>query len=231
MAFGFQFLDEFHRAAFALFFGLEGRALAGVFEHRQVMQGNIGAAPGVRCGRQVIGIGFTGHFENRHGDSAGHLGAVGEPLGISPALHDVFGVGIARLGFVGDVVKEVKHQQGLFERLRGHGSHLSVVQQVNQRLDVVAAHHGAQQLGGFGLGDQTHHQVAVGYSREKRRFDFGCIVHAGGHAVGKHVHQVLGITGAGCFDQLDQRGGLLGVQRQRGNAQGCAFGDMAAVCI
>jgi hypothetical protein len=36
-----------------------------------------------------------------------------------------------------------------------------VVQQLDQRLDVVAADHGAEQLGGLGLGDQADLDVAM----------------------------------------------------------------------
>ena len=90
--------------------------------------------------------------------------AAGEPLGIRPALHHVFGFGVARFGFVGHIVEEVEHQQGFLQRICGDTGHFSVIQQLDQRVHVVAAHHGAQQLGRFGFRDQAHFQFAMRHS-------------------------------------------------------------------
>jgi hypothetical protein len=43
---------------------------------------------------------------------------------------------------------KVEHQQGLLQRLGGDGADFGIVQQFDQRLDVVAAEHGAEQFGG-----------------------------------------------------------------------------------
>jgi hypothetical protein len=53
--------------------------------------------------------------------------------------------------FSGDVVEEVEHQQRLLQAVAATWRDFDVVQQVDQRLDVVAADHGAEQLGGLGL--------------------------------------------------------------------------------
>jgi hypothetical protein len=148
---------------------------------------------------------------------------------VGPALHHVLGDGVAGLGFAGDVVEEVEHQERLFERSAGHGGHLGVVEQFNERVHVVAAHHGAQQLGGFGLGDQAHLNVAVGDCRQKAGLDLGRIVHARGHAVGDQVHEELALACGWALEQLNHLGHLAGRQRQRGNAEGGALGRVGAV--
>ena len=165
MAFFLQVVDELHRAALAVFFGAEGCIGAGVFEHRQVMHGNVRAAPGVGRGRQVVGVGLAGHLEHGHGNAAWHFGAHGEPLGVGPALHHLFSHGISSLRFDGHIMKEVKHQQGLFQGLCRQRCHVGVVKQIDQRFDVVATDHGAQQLGGFSPADQSHADIAMGHSR------------------------------------------------------------------
>ena len=144
MAFFLQIIDELHRPALTVFLGAEGRICARVFEHRQVVHGNVRAAPGVGRGRQVVGIGLAGHFEHGHGNAARHLGAHGEPLGVGPALHHLFGHGIASLRFDGHIMEKVEHEQGLFQGLCRQRCHLGVVEQIDQGFDVVATHHGAQ---------------------------------------------------------------------------------------
>ena len=72
--------------------------VARVLEHGQRVQRNVGAAPGVGRGRQVVGVGLAGHLEDGELDALGHFGAAGEPLGIGPALQHGFGVGIALVG-------------------------------------------------------------------------------------------------------------------------------------
>ena len=231
MAFFLQVVDELHGAALAVFFGLEGRAFARIFQHGQVMQRNVGAAPGVGRGGQVVGIGLAGHLEHGHGDGVRHFGAAGEPFGVGPALDHFFGVRVTGLGFEFDVMEKVKHQQRLFQRGCGNRGHFGVVKQIDQRLHVVAAHHGAQQLGGFGLGDQGHGKVAMRHSGQKRGFDLGSVVHARWHAVGQHVEQKGFVARSGRLDQLDQFSGLLGVQRQRGDSQRGALGNMGSVSV
>ena len=128
MAFFLQVVNELHGAALAVFLGLEGSTFAGVFQHRQIVQRNVGAAPSVRRGRQIVGVGFTGYLEHSDRDFFVHFVATGEPLGIRPALHHVFGVGVAGFGFVGHIVEEVEHQQGFLQRVCSHAGDFSVIQ-------------------------------------------------------------------------------------------------------
>jgi hypothetical protein len=224
-----QVFDELHRAALAVFLGLEGRVRTRVLQHGQVVQRNVGAAPGVGRGRQVVGVGLAGHLEHGDGDLLLDFGAAGEPLGVGPALHHFLGLGVAGLGLGGHVVEEVEHQQRLLQGFCGHASDFGVVQQFDQRVHVVAAHHGAQQLGGLGLGDQAHLDVAMRHSGQEAGFDLGGIVHAWRHAVRQQVQQKGFFACGRVLDQLDQLGHLLGVEGQRRDAQGGALGDVVTV--
>ena len=150
-----EVFDELDGAALAVLLGLEGRVGAGHLQHRQIVQRDVRAAPGVGGGGEVVGIGLTGYLEDGDGDGLGYLGAAGEPFGIGPALHDLLGLGVASLGLVGHVVEEVEHQQGLLQAFGGDAGDLGVVQQFDQRVHVVAADHGAQQFGRLGLADQA----------------------------------------------------------------------------
>ena len=76
-----------------------------------------------------------------------------------------------------------------FRAVGGHATHLPVVQQVDQRRQVVAAQHGAQQLGGLLARDQGALLAAVRHGGEIAGLDLGRIVHAGRHAVRDQVDQ------------------------------------------
>ncbi len=210
MAFGFEVVDELHGAAFAILFGHKRCAWAGVFEHRQVVHRDVGAAPGVGRGRQVIGVGFTGHFEHGDGDFLLDFGALLEPLGVGPGLDDLFGLGVARLGFFGNVVECVEHQQRAFERFAGFRSHGRIVEQINEWLDVVATEHGAQQLCGTLACDQAARLLAMGHRCQKAGLDFGGVIHAGWDAMHQQVDQVAFFACGRVFDQLNDVSGLLG---------------------
>ena len=229
VAFFLQVFDELDGAAHAILLRLEGGIGARVFQHRQVVHGDVRARGGIRGGRQVVGVGLAGHLEHGDGDFLGHFGAAGEPLGIGPGLHHFFGLGVAGLGLVGHVVEVVKHQQRLFQRFSRHDGHFGVVQQLDQGVYVVATDHGAQQLGGLGFGDQANLNVTMGHSGQEAGLDLGCIVHAGRHAVGEQVQQKGFFTGGRVLDQLDHIGHLFGIQGQGGDAQLGAFGHVFTV--
>ncbi len=152
MAFLLEGFNQLQRADFAGFIGLN----AGPFhlQHRQAVQRNVGAAPGIGGGRKIIGIGFAGDLEHGDGDFFWQFGPTGKPFRLRPGGHDLFSVGVAFVGFFLDTVLVVEHQQGLRQRLGGGGRALGVIQQINQGLNVVTADHGAQQFGGSHAGNQ-----------------------------------------------------------------------------
>ena len=153
------------------------------------MQGNIGAAPGIRCRRQVIGVGFASDFEHRELQALGHFRARSKPLGIGPALNHRFRKRIAFLRFFLHIMKLIKHEQSFLEALCCYRSHFRIVQQINQGSQVVPAQHSAQQLGGFSAADQGANLGAVGDSGQVAGFNLGCVVHTSRHAVRDQVEQ------------------------------------------
>ncbi len=73
-------------------------------------------------------------------------------------------MGVAGLGFFGHIVEGVEHQQGVLELLGRDGAQFGVIQQRDQRLDVVAALHGTEQFGGMLAVDQRRLGFALGHS-------------------------------------------------------------------
>jgi len=144
-------------------------------------------------------------------------------------LHHALGVGIAGLGQFGDVVEEVKDQQGLLEAFGSGGAGFGVAQQVDQRLDVVAAEHGAQQFGSLHTGNQTTGQLALGNLGQEFGLDLGGVVNAGGNTIGQQVYQESFFAGRRVLQQLDESLGLLLRQGQRRDAECSALGNMLAV--
>ncbi len=127
------------------------------------------------------------------------------------------------------VVKRIEHQQGVLERFGGGGAQLGVVQQVDQRLDVVATQHGAEQFGGARGADQRGGLGAEGHRGQVRGLDLGSVVDAGGHALAEQFDQELLFTGRRRLEQLDDLGGLLRGQRQRRDTERGALCNVVAI--
>ena len=193
------------------------------------MQRDVGAAPGIGRGRQVVGVGFASDLEHGELDALGHFGAAGKPFGVGPALQHGLGEGVALVGLFLDVMELVEHEQRLLERFGSHGSHGSVVKQIDQRREVVAAQHGAQQLRGLLTADEAAHFRAMGHGGQVAGLDLGGIVHARRHTVRDQVDQGCFLASRRVFQQLDQFAGLLGAQGQWRNAQCSTFGHMVTV--
>ena len=73
VTFCFEFFQQFNRTDFARFVRID--AVARVFQHCQRVQRNIGTAPRVRRGREVVCIGFSVNFEDGNSDFFGNFGA------------------------------------------------------------------------------------------------------------------------------------------------------------
>ncbi len=140
-AFLVQQLDLFDRADAARL--IRHDAFTFVFQHRQRVQRDIRARPGVRRRGKVIGVGFAGDFEHGDGDLFRQLRARQIPFGVGPGLHNLLGVRVTGLGLIFHVVEVVEHQQRVGQRFRGDRRQLFVVQGVDQRMNVIAALHGA----------------------------------------------------------------------------------------
>ena len=229
MALRFQGFDELDRARACRLPRARCGAGTRVLQHGQGVQRNVGAAPGVGRRRQVVGVGFARYLEHGDRDFLCDFRAGGEPFGIGPALDHFFRMLIARFGFLRHIVEEVEHQQGFLQCIGCDRSHIGIIQQVDQRLDVVAAHHGAQQFGCLRLTHQFDLQVAVGDGSQERGLNLGGIIYTGRYAVGQQIHQESFFAGGWIFDQLDDFGGLLRSKWQGRDAQRGAFGYVLTI--
>ena len=158
-------------------------AFAGIFQHRQRVQRDIRARPGVGGRRKVIGVGFAGDFKNGDGDFFRQRRAALEPLGVGPGLHHLLRILITRFRFLFHIVEAVEHQQGVGQGFGGNRRQLVVVQRINQRVNVVTALHGAQQFDGFFRGNQRGGCFAFGDGSKESGFNVGGFIDARGYAV------------------------------------------------
>ena len=203
-----------------------GHAFPGILVHRQGVQGDVGARPGVLGGGKVVGVGFAGDFEHRHGQLFRQGGARGEPVGFGPASQHAPGVRIAVFGALLNIVEGVENQQDVAKLVRRGRRHFAVVEQLNERCDIVAAEHRAEQPHRRGAVDQGGFRPALGERGKKARLDVGGLVNAGRHPVGDQIEQECFFPGWRIFEQFHQVGDLGGGQRQRRDAE---FGPLANV--
>ncbi len=204
-------------------------AVAGHLQHGQGVQRDVRARPGVRGRGEVVGVGFAWHLEHGQGVFVGDGRARGEPLASSPGLQHGLGVGVASLGFFGHIVEGIEHQQGVLELFGRDGAQFGVIQQRDQRFDVVAALHGAQQFDGVLAVDQRRRGFALGDGGEECSLDVGGFVHPWRNAVGDQVYEEGFFAGRRVFQQLDQACSLFGVQRLGHDTQGGTLFDVFAV--
>ena len=136
---------------------------------------------------------------------------------------------VAGLGFFGHVVEGIEHQQGVLELFGRDGAQFGVIQQLDEGGDVVAALHGAQQLGGTLAVDQWGFGVALDDSGEESGLDVGSFVDSRRNAVGDQFNEEGFFAGRRVFQQLDQACSLFGVERLGNDTQGCTLFDMFAV--
>ncbi len=227
VAFLEQRVERLDRAALAGLLGLDARAR--ILQHRQGMQRNVGSAPGVGGRRQVVGVGLARHLEDGDGQALGHLGARGEPLGVGPAPQQGLGGLDALVGQVLDVVEIVEHQERGLQALDGGGAAFGVFERLDQRLDVEAAQHGAEQLGRLDTADQRAPILAVDDGGQIGGLDRGGVVDTGGNAVGDQIEEEVFLARGRGLEQGDQLAGLFRRQGQRGDTEGSAFGHMLTI--
>ncbi len=204
-------------------------AVAGHFQHGQGVQRDVRARPGIWGRGQVVGVGFARHLEHGQGVFLGDGRARGEPLAGGPGFQHGLGMSIAGLGFFSHVMEGIEHQQGVLELFGRDGAQFGVIQQRDQRFDVVAALHGAQQFGGVLAIDQRRSGFALGESRKESSLDIGRLIDARRYAVGEQVYEEGFFAGRRVFQQLDQACSLFGVQRLGHDTQRGALFDVFAV--
>ena len=138
-------------------------------------------------------------------------------------------MGIAFVSLFLDIVELVEHQEGFLQAFGGLSGHSGIVQQINERADVVAAQHGAQQFGGFCARDQRAFFSAVRHCGQVAGLDLGSIIHTGRDAIRDQVHQRSFFAFGRVFQQLDHLSRLFGRQGQWRNTEGGAFSNVGAV--
>ncbi len=136
---------------------------------------------------------------------------------------------VTSLGFFGNVMEGIKHQQGVLELFGSSGGQCCVVQQLHQSGDVVTALHGAQQLNCALFGQQRRGGFALGDSGEETGLDVGGFVYARRDAIGEQVKQKLFFTCRRVFQQINQTCSLFGVQRLRNDALSSALFNVFAI--
>ena len=219
--------ELFERATYAGLVGFD--AGTGVLEHGQGMQGDVRAGGGVGGRGEVVGVGLARYLEDGDFLDGGDFRARGEPFGVGPGLQDRPGVAAALVGEGLHVMEVVEDEQGLFEAGGGDRADLGVGEQVDQRFDVVAAEHGAEEFGGFLAGDEGAGLLASSDFSEEGGFDLGSVVNPGRDALAQEFDQRRAFAGRRGLQQRDEFGGLSGRQRQGRNAQSSALGNMGAV--
>mmetsp|Transcript_13718 Transcript_13718/g.24843 ORF Transcript_13718/g.24843 Transcript_13718/m.24843 type:complete len:232 (+) Transcript_13718:3057-3752(+) len=140
---GLQFLNLFERSNFTIH--QRFNSISFILEHTHGMKWNIGTTPGILRGTQVIGIGFSRHFEHSHGILLGHLGFVDKPFRRGPGFQHGLCRLVALLGQGLDIIKGIKYQQCVFELVcRQHCNFfVRVVEQIHQCGDIVSTLHGS----------------------------------------------------------------------------------------
>ena len=200
-----------------------------VLEHGQGMQRNVGATPGVRRRRQVVGIGFSVDLEHRDVQRRGDFLARSEPLGFGPGAKDRLGVLAAGVRQPLHLVEGVEDQQGLLQALGRDGADLGVSEKPDERLDVEAAEHRAQEFSGAGTRDQSDFLLAFGDAGEEFGLDARGRIDARRHAVDQEIDEEFRLAGRRRAQQVEKRLRLLGRQRQRRDAERGTFGCVLLV--
>ncbi len=123
----------------------------------------------------------------------------------------------------------VEDQQGALQTPGRHGADGRVGQQVNQRLDVVTAEHGAEQFGSYLPGDPGAGFFILGNLGQELGLDLGGVIDTGWNAKAEQLDQGRFLACRRVLQQGDQFDGLLFGEGQRGDTKGCTFGDVGAI--
>ena len=123
----------------------------------------------------------------------------------------------------------IEHQQRELELFGGEFAQFGIVEQLDQRLDVVTAQHGPEQFHGLVPVDQRGCGLTFGDGGEKAGFDIRGLVHARRHPVGQQIDQHLLLSGRRILQQQHQLVDLFGIQRQWWNTLCGTFLDMFTV--
>ena len=108
------------------------------------MKRYVWSRPSVGSRGQVVGIRLAGYLKYHHLKGLRHVLSRGEPLSLRPALHhrlSIFGTISRQFRYV---VEGIKYQERVLQFPGCVLAEISVLQQLDQRFDVVAAMHVSQ---------------------------------------------------------------------------------------
>ncbi len=123
------------------------------FSHGQCMQGDIRAAPCVACRGEVIRVDFAFNLENFNGNFFREFGLGFKPFSIRPGLQNFFSGSIV-LGKSSHIINGIIHQSHFGQGSSRGISQLGIFKGIDKILNIVAAHHGAENFNGINFGDQ-----------------------------------------------------------------------------
>ena len=172
-------------------------------QHGLGVQRDIGTRPSFLRRREIIGIGFARNFKHDGLDLFRQRCTQGEPLGVGPGFEQGFGVDIARSEFFHHIVEGIENQHGMRQGLHRIRRQRGIVEQIDQRMHVVTAEHGAEHLHRVLAANQRRGDFALRDIGKKRGFHIGGFIHAGRHAVFQQTEQIIVFPWGRVFDQLN----------------------------
>eukprot|EP00967_Tisochrysis_lutea_P147690 scaffold281025_cov31-Tisochrysis_lutea.AAC.1 len=155
--------------------------------------------------------------------------AFGEPLSIGPGLDHLLGEAVAGLRLLFDVMEGVEDENGVGERLGRRGRKRVVIQRIDQRLDIVTALHGTEQLNRMLAADERRGGLALADGGEVSCLDVGCLINPRRHALAEQLEQRLRLILGRVAQQLTERRSARRIESERDDAKRSPLGNMRIV--
>ncbi len=174
------------------------------------------------AGEKVVGVDLSVDAKNGQGRALRQGRTRQEPLPLGPGAHDGLGV-LVRSRHVGDLVESAIDENGPAEGTGGLGTELGIVEQADERSDVVAAEHRAQEGDGFGPGKGRRRDRARSDAGEPFRFDLGRGIHPRRNPVAEEGEEIRSHARRRGFEEPADLGRLFGAQGQGWDAQSAPF--------
>ncbi len=122
-------------------------------------------------------------------------------------------------GFFDDLVQGAVNKNDMLQGLGGGRGELLVVQELDERLDVIAAEHRPEEKDRVFLRDDGRDRQAVRDFIKPLRLDLGRGIDAGRNAAPEKGQQEAGLPGRRALEEPADLGRLLGAERQGRNSE------------
>ena len=130
--------------------------------HAVCVQRNVGAGKGEGGRRKVVGVDLAVHLIDNRLDRLCDFRLRGEPFAIRPRFDNLLCNSISAVGQRLNIFKAVDCKNHFFKRGTGGDSQRALfINQTNESIEVVAAHHRAEQFHGTLRADQRRGRFAV----------------------------------------------------------------------